>query len=272
VKLPWSAKRNRRKQDTPAGVSVLTRVGRSLAGSIRPALAVAALVVGAGIMAWALALSFDRPIAQVDVGGKFQRVAPVQIEEAIAPFRGAGFLSADLDALRAALESIPWVDRARVERRWPNGLHVFITEHVPAARWGEHGLMNTRGELFLREAHYIPPELPQLLGPEGTESQVAQLYLETFPRLLAIGMRLTRVELDPRGAWQLQLANGVSVRLGRQDTHARLERFLRVAGPLIATRAGEVNYVDLRYSSGFAVGWNAPTRVAHGDEDATPDV
>jgi cell division protein FtsQ len=64
----------------------------------------------------------------------------------VAPFRGAGFLSVDLDNLRAALESIPWVDRARVERSWPNGVRVFITEHVAVARWGEDGLMNTRGE------------------------------------------------------------------------------------------------------------------------------
>ena len=96
-----------------------------------------------------------------------------------------------------------WVDRARVERQWPNGVHVVITEHVPAARWGEDGLMNTRGELFLRGARHIPPELPQLIGPEGTQEQVAKLYLETYPRLLAVGMRLTRVELDARGAWQL---------------------------------------------------------------------
>jgi cell division protein FtsQ len=267
----FGTKRNRRKPEPQSGGKTIARAYQKLAAGVRPALAIAALLVGTAIIAWGLALSFDRPIAQVDVGGKFQRVAPVQIEEAIAPFRGAGFLSADLDTLRSALESIPWVDRARIERRWPNGLHVSITEHIPAARWGERGLMNTRGELFLRDAHYIPPELPQLLGPEGTESQVARLYLETFPRLLAVGMRLTRVELDPRGAWQLQLANGVTVRLGRQDTHARLERFIRVAGPMIAARPGAANYVDLRYSNGFAVGWNAPTRVAHGDEDARPD-
>jgi cell division protein FtsQ len=269
--LLWPARRNRRKSESSTRESVIARAYRGLAIGLRPALAVTALVAGVGIITWALALSFDRPIATVEVGGKFQRVAPVQIEEAIAPFRGAGFLSADLDALRLALEAIAWVDRARIERRWPNGLSVHITEHVPAARWGERGLMNTRGELFLRDAHYIPPELPQLTGPEGTEAQVAQLYLDTFPRLLAVGMRLTRVELDPRGAWQLQLANGVTVRLGRQDVRARLERFIRVAGPLIAARAGSVSYVDLRYSNGFSVGWNAPTRVASGAEDTRPD-
>ncbi len=159
-----------------------------------------------------------------------------------------------------------------MERRWPKAVRVLITEHVPAARWGKDGLMNIRGELFLRHARYIPEELPQLIGPDGTEAEVAKLYLESFPRLLAVGMRLSRVELDPRGAWQLTLSNGVQVRLGRQDVQARLERFLRVASPLVATRSGEVGFVDLRYSNGFSVGWNPPvTRVAHDAEDLTPD-
>ena len=55
---------------------------------------------------------------------------------------------------------------------------------------GEDGLLNTRGELFLRGARHIPPELPQLVGPEASLQQVAHLYLDTYPRLLAVGMRL----------------------------------------------------------------------------------
>ena len=145
-----------------------------------------------------------------------------------------------------------------------------ITEHVPAARWNESGLMNTRGELFLENTRHIPPELPQLNGPPGTEAQVAKLYLETYPRLLEVGLRLSRVDLDPRGAWSLTLSNGVEIRLGRQDVKARLERFLQVASPLVAARSGEVQYVDLRYSNGFSVGWNAPARVAQG-APSTPD-
>jgi cell division protein FtsQ len=264
-------KRNRRKAESKARRLSLAWLQPLLGGGLRQLLGVAALLLGVGVMLWGLMLSLDRPIGKVEVGGQFQRVAPVQIEEVVAPFRGTGFLSVDLDALRAAVESIPWVDRARVERRWPNGVGVMITEHVAAARWGEDGLMNTRGELFLRGARHVPPELPQLVGPMGTETQVAKLYLETYPRLLAVGMRLSRVELDARGAWQLTLENGIQVRIGRQDVSARLERFITSASPIIAARVTEVSYVDLRYSNGFSVGWSAPTRVARDAEDASPD-
>lgn len=264
-------KRNRRKPEKAAPRISLDALQPAIAARLRPALAVGALLVGGAVVVWGLMLSLDQPIGKVEVGGQFQRVAPVQIEEVVAPLRGAGFLSVDLDALRAALQSIPWVDRARVERRWPNGVRVFITEHVAAARWGEDGLMNTRGELFLRNVRHVPPELPQLLGPPGTEAQVAKLYLETFPRLLAVGMRLSRVELDARGAWQLTLASGLHVRLGRQSVPERLERFIAVASPIVAARGNEVRHIDLRYSNGFSIGWNAPTRVAHDAQDAKPD-
>lgn len=264
-------KRNRRKAQEAQAAQPLAWLS-ALLPALRQAFSVLAVVGFIAALVWGLVVTLDRPIAKVEVGGQFQRVALLQIEEVVAPFRGDGFLSVDLDALRAALEKIDWVDRARVERQWPNAVRVRITEHVAAARWGDEGLMNTRGELFITQARHVPAELPQLIGPPGTESQVARLYLRTYPRLLDVGMRLSRVELDARGAWQLTLANDVVVRLGRQDLQGRLDRFIRVASPLVATRGGEVRYVDLRYSNGFSVGWNALTRVARDGEDVRPDV
>ena len=229
-------------------------------------------MVGLGVMVWGLVLAFDRPIGKVEVGGQFQRVAPVQIEEVVAPFRGAGFLSVDLDALRAALESIPWVDRARVERRWPNGVRVFITEHVAAARWGEDGLMNTRGELFLRDARHIPPELPQLDRARGHRSAGREAVSQdvSAPARSRHALVAGRARCARRVAAHARQRRRACGSAGR-TSQARLERFIAIASPVVAQRAAEVSYVDLRYSNGFSVGWNAPTRVARDAEDATPD-
>ena len=154
-----------------------------------------------------------------------------------------------------AVEALPWVDHARVQRRWPNSLHVTVVEQTAAARWGDSGLLNTRGELFVRSATHVPAELPRLSGPDGTESQVAQRYLSAQGRMLEAGMRIAALRLDERGAWEMDLDSGVTVRLGRRDVDERIDRFIRTASQVIAHRMNEITYVDMRYSNGFAIGW-----------------
>jgi cell division protein FtsQ len=210
------------------------------------------VVVGAlGALTWGL----DRPIRVISMDGSFQRVSPGQIEKAVAPFTKSGFMSADLDRIQLAVEAVPWVDHARVQRRWPNSLHVTVVEETAAARWGESGLLNTRGRLFVREAAHVPAELPRLSGPDGTESQVAQRYLSTQGRMLEAGMRIAALRLDERGAWEMDLDSGVTVRLGRRAVDERLDRFIRTASQVIAHRLNDITYVDMRYSNGFAIGW-----------------
>ena len=101
----------------------------------------------------------------------------------------------------------------------------------------------------------MPPELPQLAGPPGTEAEVTARYLATQGRLTEVGMRLASLALDARGAWNLTLDNGVAVRLGRRQIDERFERFMLAAAKLVSQRATDIAYVDMRYSNGFAIGW-----------------
>jgi cell division protein FtsQ len=216
--------------------------------------AIVALTGGAlAALAWAL----DRPVQVISMDGSFQRVSPGQIEKALAPYAHAGFMSADLDQIQRAVEALPWVMHARIQRRWPNSLHVTVIEQTAAARWGESGLLNTRGELFVKAAAHVPAELPRLSGPEGTESQVAQRYMSTQGRMLEAGMRVAALRLDERGAWEMDLDNGVTVRLGRRDVDERIARFIRTASQVAAHRWTDITYVDMRYSNGFAIGWRS---------------
>jgi cell division protein FtsQ len=210
------------------------------------------LLIGAlTILIWAL----DRPVRVISMDGSFQRVSPGQIEKAVATYAHAGFMSANLGDIQRAVEALPWVDHARIARRWPNSLHVAVTEQTAAARWGESGLLNTRGELFVKAAAHVPAELPRLNGPSGSELKVAQRFLSTQGRMLEAGMRIAALRLDERGAWEMDLDSGVTVRLGRRDVEERIERFIRTASQVIAHRLAEINYVDMRYSNGFAIGW-----------------
>jgi cell division protein FtsQ len=216
----------------------------------------------AACVAYGMILALDQPIRIVSIEGRFQRISPVQVEQAVTGGLTQGFMSVDLESVRHRVEQLPWIDRARVQRRWPHGLRIEVTEQVAAARWGVSGLLNTRGELFVKEARHVPPELPRLTGPDGSEWQVAQRYLSAQGRLIEAGMRLAALDLDARGAWQLELANGVSVRLGRRQVDERLDRFIQTALPVISGRAAEISYIDMRYSNGFAVGWKRSSGLA----------
>jgi len=225
----------------------------------RKQLAWMTLILGVAVILWfAIRGILDRPIQHAEISGKFVQVSRIQVEQVLEPFARKGFLSVDLDKVKKSLETMRWIDHVRVERAWPDGVRVFVTEQVAVARWGEKGLLNTRGELFLPDARDVRADLPQLNGPDGAEAEVAKLYLDTYPRLLTVGLTLGKVTLDQRGAWSLQLSNGIEVRLGRNDVSARLERFIRAASPVIATRTGDVAYVDMRYSNGFSIGWGKP--------------
>jgi len=262
--LFWK-KRNRRqpRKDEP---SLLERIDWRAVGNA------AGLVALCAVLAVLLVLALDRPVQRVIIEGSFQRVARPEIEAAVVEVVQGGLASVDLVQVRERIEQIDWVDRAVVQRRWPDALRVLVTEQVAAAQWNDAGLLNTRGELFLRNARYVPPELPLLEGPEGSEGVVAQLYLDAQGRLLEAGLRLTGVRLDERGAWELRLDSGVAVKLGRLAVTERLERFIRLASPLVAKRSAEVAYVDMRYTNGFSVGWNSRSAVAAvRQEDATPD-
>jgi cell division protein FtsQ len=213
---------------------------------------VAGVCALAGIVTWTL----DQPIQSVSVSGRFQRVAPVDVERIVKQqVRGAGLLSVNLDSVRHSIHKLPWVDAVSVQRAWPRGLHVLVIEQVAAARWGDNGLLNTRGELFSKDETHMPPELAQLSGPDGKESLVAQRYLSAQGRLTQAGLRLTAMRLDARGAWEFDLSNGVTVRLGRRQIDERFDKFINAALKLVTQRGDDISYVDMRYTNGFAIGW-----------------
>jgi cell division protein FtsQ len=255
----WLARRARARARQGAAVEEATPIDW-LAWARRLAIPLVTLVVLA-----ALLLAMNHPVERVRVEGTFQRVRAGDVESVVRHVLHGGFVTANLGELRGRIEALPWVDRARIARRWPQGLVVEVTEQVPAARWGEDGLLNARGEVFVVGVKHPPPELPVLSGPAGSEVQVSQRFFAVQARLGERGLRVSAMRLDARGAWTLELVDGLEVRFGRRQVDERIQRFLDVAAGVVQPRAGEIRYVDMRYSNGFSIGWRGREAAAGGD-------
>lgn len=245
-------KANRRKSAKRRKPLVLPKLPTiNLRVVLLPPLLIAAM---AGLLVAAQSL-LDRPVDKLQLEGAFQRVTPIQVEAAVAPALDFGFISSDLDEIRRLVSTLDWVDEVEVARVWPDTLAVRILEHQAAARWGETGLLNTHGELFTDKSRYEFPELPRLAGPNGVESLVASQYMALRGRLAEANLTLNALSMDERGAWLLELSTGQEVRLGRHELAQRFDRFFEVAVPALSPEMHRVEYVDLRYTNGFSVGW-----------------
>ena len=142
-----------------------------------------------------------------------------------------------------------------------------MTEQVPAAVWGDSGLLNTRGDLFVTDLRHAPAELPQLSGPDERAAEVAARYLDVREQLIPLGLDVRRVHLDARGSWEMTLGNGIEVRLGRRAVAERTDLFLAIVADIITSRASDINYVDMRYGNGFTIGWKSGSQTPVSDPE-----
>jgi len=210
------------------------------------------LLLGAcfGALYWLL-MPQRFPVDAVEIKGPLKNTTRAEIEAAL-PRAVGNFFAVDLAEVRAGVERLPWVRHVAVRRVWPGRLEISIEEHVALARWGTgdemSALVNTFGERFVGKTQEI---LPNFIGPAGTQAEVARRYARFSAIVAPLGTRIERVALSARHAWQLRLANGLHLALGRDADLAenRLRRFVEVY-PTVKNRN---EYVDLRYPNGFAV-------------------
>ena len=189
-------------------------------------------------------------LREVRVEGALQHVTRGEIENIVRSELKGGFFTVNIAATRAAFERLPWVRGANVRRQWPARLDVALEEHVPFARWGNAALVNTHGEVF--QAAY-EAELPVFVGPEGAAREIAIQYRYFHRALGTIGETPVQVRVTARRAWQVKLASGPTLELGRESIETRLGRFVALHGRTIGRLGRRIDTVDLRYANGFAV-------------------
>ena len=188
---------------------------------------------------------------ELRVSNSLIHVTSDQIEEVAGQDIAGNFFTLDLERLRTGFERLPWVRSADVRREWPDRVNVTLEEQVPLARWGNDALVNIHGEVFAAAYDGV---LPVFIGPDAASAKEIAVQYDYFRRALAaLDDAPAQVQMSLRRAWRLQLTSGLTLELGRDDIEARLDRFVAAYARTVGQLPHRPDYVDLRYSNGFAV-------------------
>lgn len=212
----------------------------------------------ASLLYWVAQQPYFR-IAHVDIhttDGAFHRAKQQDIFQALLLTLSGSFFSIDLQKAEQIAKQQDWVQDVQIKRVLPNKVWVQITEYSPKARWIRNGspagLVNEEGMIFQAA---IEDQLPELDGEAKHLKEMLIHYQRFQSRLTSLHLNIKRLQYTPRGAWTIMLDNGVEVRLGSQDVHSRLANFVNLWASDLQPQAHNVDYVDMRYDHGAAVGW-----------------
>ena len=219
-----------------------------------------ALLVAVLVATTALLVAMNRPVKVVHVEAELSAIEQQQVRSAIDGLVGQGMLTLDLDEVVATMRQLAWPRLVSARREWPDELVVRLVKETFVARWGDHGALNSAGEVF--PGVELAADVPVLRAEQAGGLRAVQGFQLLNDAPGSSGPAIAVLEQSRSGEWQVELADGFRVALGREDLAPRLSRFLAVHRQVLADRAAEVEWVDARYMNGVAVRWR--------DEDQGP--
>lgn len=207
------------------------------------------------------------PVKTMAIKGKFRHLDRDNLRRVMSKAIDGGFFTTDIQLIRQAGLSLPWVDDVSITRVWPDQLIMEVTEQQPVARWGDKALVNERGQVFYPVKPMRKwPEL-RLSGVDEKAPVVLDFYSQVKVDFAALDLQIRSLALDERAEWNIQLNNGLQIVLGRNEAADRLQRFLRLYGE-ISSKELKPARVDLRYEQGFAVDWQEQNTGSGQESDA----
>ncbi len=199
------------------GVPTLVLLVSALTAWKRPSLAETLAAAEEGLLQSTSSLGFV--LDEVLVVGRNETERSTVLD-ALGIVRGDSILAFDLSEAKARLEELPWVSSASIERRLPGTLYIRLTERQPMAIWQhdrQFTVIDRAGrpladavELARRGNQRIET-LPQVIGTNAP--QQVQSLLGALDKVPSIRARVTSASWISDRRWNLQLDNGVTVKL-----------------------------------------------------------
>ncbi|MBP2299495.1 cell division protein FtsQ/DivIB [Azospirillum picis] len=196
--------------------------------------------------------------------------------DALGVRRGEPILSIDLADAKQRLEELPWVSSASIERRLPGFLYIRLSERQPMAIWQhdrQFTVIDRAGrpladamELARRGNQRIDT-LPQVVGANAP--QQVHTLLSALDNAPTIAPMLSSASWISDRRWNLQLSNGVTVRLpegtGEMRNALRQLEQMHTANRVLDR---DIVAIDLRQPDRAAIQTSATAQLPGWDDDA----
>jgi cell division protein FtsQ len=199
-----------------------------------------------------------------------QHTTPEDLRAALDVTRGTPILTINVAEAREALEALPWVKAARVERQLPNTVHVVIQEREPYALWqrGSKYFLVDRDGTPIVAVPNADPALRMIVGPDAPKYAGA-LFAE-IDKVPELGNRVrTAVRVGAR-RWNLyfdSFASGVAVRLPETDIAQAWQRLANLERDhQILER--DLEFIDLRLPDRLIVRLRKEEEIKKNDKKA----
>jgi len=198
-------------------------------------------------------------IEAVEYQGKFDFVNKEQVSKAALDSMKGNFFTVNLDLMKDRLESVDWVKTARLGKKWPNTLSIFIEEYKPKAKWYAGGWISEGGKLITAKAPNIAwlDELPIYQGKLSELGLIENTFKNWASSLSSADIDIKKMVLSDANSWQIVLQGSSNKEfdliLGETASiDQRLVRFIDLykGNP---KHFDNIKYVDARYPNGVAV-------------------
>ena len=204
-------------------------------------------------------------IERIHIHGNSARVDAQTVERTAWLALIGNYFTADLEEIENALVHLPGVYQAAVRRHWPDTLEISITEAGAIALW----YATDGSALESRDYVNLPPDSnitlqPVLRSPTADRHTVIDAFLDLVSSLALIDLEVKKLSIDEAGDWvvvlqsaSLQIPVELEIVVGRGNPVRKVDQFVAVFDSVLQDRLPDIERVDMRYDSGFAVQWRA---------------
>jgi len=210
-------RRNLRLAAFAAAGFIIVLVGVSLAHSAQSGGTIASLQQRFG-------RAIDLRVKDIVIDGRDNTPEPL-LRAALGVTVGDPILGFSVEAARARIETLSWVEHVAVERRLPNTIYVDLTERRPFAIWQNQGkfqLIDRAGAVVTNEDVTAFTDLPLVVG-QGAPAHASDM-LKALAAVPEIRARVAAIVRVGERRWNLQLKSGLTVMLPEGHEPAALAR------------------------------------------------